>query len=225
MRNFTEIIQSDTYHGEFASYKGKIGQIQLWAWKKCYLFLNFETNKVNKISIAKIHTLNLLDRETFQAKFEKVNYPETLFVKKEGYRPVFIGDKTLYTERQQEFGLVHENVVNLQSVYHTNKIWSGDFVRQISRIIAEYHFYLEIIEKHGTLEKARKDKDIFEGIFKKYLWGPECLSNKVFSQIKDRSITEEKIVDYLRKVKELPIQYSREIMKDKNSSEIKYYQK
>lgn len=192
---FNSIIEADTLHGSFALKGKNLGQIQLWAFNKCYLFLDFMTGKVHKISLDKINRIKVIPEADFRRRWSDTK------------------------------GEYQKNMVDVSSTSFTNKLWSGDFISKMSNVITDYYFYLEIIARFGSLTEARKNHYVdFENVFKRYYLSPDSVSFQKFIELGEFKITEEQIVNYLKNVYTLPIQYSREIIKKvKKSKEVKYY--
>lgn len=221
---FSPVIAADTFHDKFAIKSKQLGMIQLWAWNNCYLFLNFQTGKASKVAIDKINTLKIIPATEFYKEFALLNKPKELF-HNDGY---YIGDTALYSDRQRQYGLYHDNMIALNSEKATNKLWSADFCRTIASIITDYEFYTAILKKWGTMTKARKDEN-FTAFHRKYYFGENCVFDKYIAETglckRDEILLEEKIIlKYLKKVNALPTEYQRIIWKyRKKSKEVKYY--
>lgn len=212
---FKDLLESDTYHNKYGFYKNKIGYIQLWAWSNCYLFLNVETGKVQKISLDKISSFKEISSEEFQSIYKSKNTPTDLFSPDR----MFIGDKTLYTERQIQYGILHDTYLKHSFENGTNRVWSDNFCRAAANAIASYHFYIEVLEKYGTHEKAKEDQPGLTLLFKKYFMSAnltDVYSTKLetlFGFGKDNpTVSELTLGKTLRKIKTLPDKYSKEIL-------------
>jgi hypothetical protein len=217
------LLQNDTFHGKFAKKSKKLGFIQLWAWANCYLFLDI-TGKSSTIKPEDIGKLTIISNEDFYSEYLPINKPKELFLS-DGR---FIGDKTTYTERQQMYGLYHDLFNTILTERRTNGIWSGSFCRAIARISTEYNFSAEIIKRWGSITEARKDYDNFEDLYSFYYLGKNSFLDQKFNETGllggEVSLTEDKIISYLKKVKTLPDIYQKQIMKPyKTNKEIKYY--
>lgn len=217
------LLQNDTFHGKFAKKSKKLGFIQLWAWANCYLFLDI-TGKCSTIKPEDIGKLTIISNEDFYSEYLPLNKPKELFLS-DG---TFIGDKTAYTERQQIYGVHHDVFQTIMTEKRTNRIWSGSFCRAIARISTEYNFSAEIIKRWGSLTEARKDYDNFEDLYSFYYLGKDSFLEQKFDETgllgSEVSLTEDKIISYLKKVKTLPDIYQKQIMKPyKTNKEIKYY--
>lgn len=217
------LLQNDTFHGKFAIKSKKLGYIQLWAWANSYLFLDI-TGKCSIIKPEDIGKLTILSDDEFYSAYFPLNKPKELF-KSDG---IFIGDKTVYTERQQIYGLYHDSFNEIMTEKRTNRIWSGSFCRAIARISTEYNFSVEILKRWGSLTDARKDYDNFESLFNHYYHGDNSFLNSKFKETgllsNEVILTEEKIISTLKKVKQLPSQYQKEILKNyKKIKELKYF--
>jgi len=227
---FSPIIEADRFHNKFAIKSNQLGLIQLWAWNNCYQFLNFQSGKVQKIAIDKIQSLQIVTDTEFYEKFALVNKPKEFF-HKDGY---FIGDVTLYSDRQRQYGLYHDNLLALHSEQGSNnKLWSNAFCRTIASIMTDVDFYTAIIKKWGNITTARKDEN-FQTFYRTYYFGGgPGKDNSVFDKYigqtgltkKDEITLEEKtIITYLKKVDDLPTEYKKLIWKfRKKNKEIKYY--
>ena len=216
-------IKGDKYHQQFVSKSKKLGMIQLFAFEKCYLFIDF-TGKVSKLKPEDVTKFTILSSKEFHDIYLPLNKPKELF-SSEG---IFIGDKTAYTDRQQMYGIYHDKFNTALTENITNGIWSGSFCRAIARISTEYNFSVEILKRWGSLTEARKDYDNFESLFNKHYHGDDSVLNSKFRETGllggEVLLTEEKIISTLKKVKNLPEVYQKEIMKPyKTNKEIKYF--
>jgi hypothetical protein len=217
------LLQNDKYHQQFVSKSKKLGMMQLLAFDNCYLFIDI-TGKFAKIKPEEVTKFTILSSKDFHAIYLPLNKPKELF-SAEG---VFIGDKEAYTERQQMYGIYHDVFNTALTENRTNSIWSGSFCRAIARISTEYNFSVEILKRWGSLTEARKDYDNFESLFNHYYHGDNSFLNSKFKETgllsNEVSLTEEKIISTLKKVKQLPSQYQKEILKNyKKIKELKYF--
>jgi hypothetical protein len=233
---FNHLIEADQYHGKYALKGKSLGVIQLWAWNNCYLFLNYDTGKPVKISIEDISKLKIISHEEERKLYKEKNYPDEVFDNHycsehhEGH--FFKGNKELYSDRDRQYGLIHDKMLKLHFDHTTNKIWTVDFCRGVAYMIASYYFQVKIMEKYGTLVEAKKDPE-FEELFRKYFMSKD--GDDVYSKYCDKmgvcdkiaKLSEKEIIHYINKVKQLPVKLSKAIFKSSNkiggSKEFKYY--
>ena len=227
---FDDIIKGDPYHGKLCTKNNQIGYINLWAFNNSYIFMNLENGKRTIIPLSQIDKkIKVITREEFNILYNQKNYPSDIFKhpskNHQSYR--FIGDESKYTDRQMRYGMIHDFGNKLMGC-GTNKIWKSEFCRGMAYLISSYNFYTEIVKDYGTIEKARKSSN-FMSVFKKYLIGPgsmyevKCDEMGLFG---DPSISEDEIVNHIKKLDSLPIEYCNSIRDSKvlkNIKEFKYY--
>jgi hypothetical protein len=222
-QDIKSLLQYDKYHQQFVSKSKKLGIMQLLLFDKCYLFLDI-TGKVAKIKPEEVTKFTILSSKDFHNIYLPLNKPKDLF-SSDG---TFIGDKNTYAEREQIYGIYHDKFHKVLNENKTNGIWSGAFCRAYARISAEYNFTVEILRRWGSLAEARKDSENFESLLKNYFQQENSFLDDKFKETGlsggEVFLTEEKIVSTLKKVKQLPNQFQKEILKNyKKVKEIKYF--
>jgi len=227
---FNAIIDADKMHNQFAlNKKGDIGIFKLWAWNNSYRFLNYDKNKIVNYQINKFNANNFtfLTKEEALKIINTKNRPKELFFV-ENNRIQFIGDKDKYTERQQLYGLINDNILDLM-YSDTNKLWTQDFCRDIASIVAYYNCYAEIIKKHGGIKNI-SEKERNEYITKYMISADESdmytivLKKLGMEDINDAIMTEFEIHKAIKKVYDLPGEYQKSILSNiQAKKEINYY--
>ena len=214
---FSKIIEEDKYHRKDCLKGKSLGMLMLWAWNKSYIFLNFDNGRRTILPIEGIEKkVKFLSKEEYDKIYRERNYPDEIFENhyEERHRAnYFKGDKKLYTKRQQQYGLIHDNIIkHIDNM--TNKLWTNDFCRAIAHMITNYHFYTMIIKDYGSEKEAQKDMGKFRELVYKYFMSSDDMYSEYCDKmsLNEPLMSEEEIIDYINKIKLMPKEYSKKIL-------------
>ena len=188
---------------------GQLGLLQEWGWKKSHIFMNAETGVTIE---ARPEDVTMIDKAVWDDVWKERNRPVEYF---DPANSLYNGKPGL-SERQIHYGVIHDTTLESCFFGGTNRFWTADFCRGLAQMVA----MLEMSESlmAGGVSKlndlSKEEKDVF---IKRFLIG----DNSVYEVWCNRSglhngktcdITEEEIVEAIKRVKALPTGYRENIL-------------
>lgn len=182
---------------------GQLGIIGGWSFNDSNYFLNCETGE--SIEVDKNLTgITIIDGKEWNDSFKKKNYPDDLFdngPNHNWYRKTN-SKKLGHTDRQKNYGIIHDIYLKHVMEEGTNGIWHSDFVRGVANIAS----FIALSEDTNLYEKF--ENNTLSGnernvLIEKYLIGSESVYSQYCDKMsllgdKPNKVSDEEIVQLFK---------------------------
>lgn len=202
------------YHHKLALLNNHFGQLNYWAWKGCYIFLDFEDNK--PLYLDNLNDVEILSKDEGDKIYHERNYSTP-------------NPGEIFTDRQQKYGKIHDNVINLTSDFGTSGQYTNNFCRCIAYLISQYHATIELIndfdgDQNNIIKQGKKDYFVAKYLIgEKSMYDIYCEKSGLHDGV--CQITETEILSYLDKLNLLPDKFKTQILNSAmmNNEEIQHF--